>query len=105
MGATPFKTQSFREYQSYLESIAADNSASHNMLIKNLRRALLEELTERQQLMIKMYYIDEIKMADIAKILNVNVSTVSRTINRGLKSLQRCLRYGAKELLREDLRN
>lgn len=102
MGATRFNSRSFNEYKTYIEKMGEDNSLSHQTLARNLGRALEEELTDKQRRVIKMYYIDEIKMVDIAKELGVNVSTVSRTIHRGLAKLKKCLRYGAKELLRED---
>lgn len=103
MGATRFNSRSFNEYKSYIEKMGEDNAKTHSALTKNLGRALHEELTEKQWRVIKMYYVDEIKMTDIAKELNLNVSTVSRTIARGLAKLKKCLRYGAKELLNEDL--
>ena len=38
-------------------------------------------------------------MREIGQKLGVDKSTVSRTIKRGERRLQRCLRYGAKGLL------
>jgi len=59
----------------------------------------LDELTPRQREMVRMYYIDQILMRDIAEKLRVNVSTVSRTIARGRNRLYRVMRYGRRGLL------
>ena len=58
-----------------------------------------EELTQRQDEMIHMYYIDQLPMREISEILGVNVSTVSRTIARGKTRLHKALRYGRRSLL------
>ena len=51
-----------------------------------------------------MYYAQDLNMREIAEILGVDRSTVSRTILRGERRLQRCLRYGAARLLGEPKR-
>jgi RNA polymerase sigma factor (sigma-70 family) len=61
--------------------------------------AINEELTEKQKQYYTMYYIDKISITDIALILGVSKSTVSRTITRATKILHRVLRYSAPHLL------
>lgn len=61
--------------------------------------AMDEELTARQRQMVRMYYLEQKTMPDIARELGVGVSTVSRTIARGRRRLRRCLRYGGSALL------
>ena len=46
-----------------------------------------------------MYYGQGLNMREIGQRLGVDKSTISRTIKRGERRLQRCLRYGAKGLL------
>lgn len=99
MGALLFSSENFNEYRDYIMKLGEDNSRSMSILKRNLRRAINEELTEKQREAMRLYYIEQIKMSDIAKILGVNVSTVSRNIKRGRTRLKKCLRYGAKELL------
>lgn len=101
MGATRFKSEYFNEYKTYMLQLGADNSKTRNRLLRNLRTAVQEELTPRQREFMEQYYFCEKKMTDIAQEAGVNVSTVSRTINRGKARIRRCLRYGARELLRE----
>lgn len=64
-----------------------------------IAQAMEEELTPRQRQMVRMYYIEQKTMPDIAGELGVAVSTVSRTIARGRNRLRRCLRYGGGALL------
>ena len=101
MEDTRFRSEYYNEYREYLLQLGEDNSRSHSILLRNLSRAIREELTDKQWQAMRLYYIDQIKMEDIAEILGVNASTVSRNIARGRARLHRCLRYGAKELLRE----
>lgn len=101
MGAMPFSSEYYNEFAAYIKSLGSDNSNEYSRLKSNLRRALIEELTPRQLQMIKMYYIDGIKMCEIAKMLSVSTPTVSRTISRGRRRLKKCLKYGAGSLLHE----
>ena len=70
-----------------------DNSEQLERLRRNLRKAREQELTPRQRQMLRMYYDEGKTMAKIAMRLNVNKSTVSRTIARGRERLHRYLQY------------
>ncbi len=101
MGALPFNSESYNEYKEYISKLGEDNSQNRSLLRQNLRRAISEELTEKQWEAMRLYYVEGIKMTDIAKMLGVSPSTISRNIKRGREKLKKCLRYGAKELLKE----
>lgn len=58
-----------------------------------VRTALREDLTPRQSQMVRLYYIEQSTMPDIARRLGVNVSTVSRTLAAARVKLKRSLRY------------
>ena len=91
------------EYQFYLRSLyGADNGSTRRRLVKNLRRAIDSELTPRQRQMLTLYFLQGVKMHEIAEELGVNKSTVSRTVSRGKSRLQKCLKYGAAGLLEDD---
>ena len=91
------------EYQFYVRSLyGGDNKASRRQLIRNLRRAMESELTPRQMQIMKLYFMEGEKQCEIAEMLGVNKSTVSRTISRGKLRHQKCLKYGAAGLLSED---
>lgn len=47
-----------------------------------------------------LYYLDQLTMQQVAERLDVNRSTVCRTLQRGEARLRRCLRYGGERLLR-----
>lgn len=83
----------------YARAMASDNSAQMSRVKRNLLRALREDVTPRQREMLLLYYGEQLNMRQIGTRLGVDKSTVSRTIKRGERRLQRCLRYGAKGLL------
>ncbi len=101
MKDTRFNAEYYNEYRDYLMKLGEDNSKTRARLVRNLRRAVMEELTDKQRQAIELYYVRQMKMQDIASLLGVNVSTVSRNIRRGKARLQRCLKYGARELLED----
>ena len=71
-----------------------------NPTARLLGLALREDLTPRQAQMVRLYYLDQHTMGDIAGALGVNISTVSRTLAAARKKLRRCLRYSSRALLR-----
>ena len=83
----------------YSRQMSSDNSQEISRLKRNLIRALWEDITPRQRETMLMYYGQGLNMREIGQKLGVDKSTVSRTIKRGERRLQRCLRYGAKGLL------
>lgn len=67
-----------------------------------LRRAIQEELTERQRTCLLLYYGDRHTMPEIADILNLTRGTVSKHIRKATDRLRRVLQYsaaGAKMLM------
>jgi RNA polymerase sigma factor (sigma-70 family) len=86
----------------YARSIASDNSAQISRVKRNLVRALQEDVTARQREMLLLNYDRRYNMREIGELLGVDKSTVSRTIQRGERRLQRCLRYGAEQFFRQE---
>lgn len=86
----------------YMRETASDNTIQQNRLKRNLSRALCEDVTPRQRDMLLLYYSKRMTMQEIAHRLGVDKSTVSRTIKRGETRLERCLRYGAENLLAKE---
>ena len=87
------------EYQALRKFVKLMEASETGTLADDMAVALEEELTPRQRQMIHLYYVEQMLMRDIARYLNVNVSTVSHTIARGRRRLQRCLRYGGRALM------
>ena len=86
----------------YARAMASDTSAQMSRVKRNLLRALREDVTPRQREMLLLYYGEQLNMRQIGTRLGVDKSTVSRTIKRGERRLQRCLRYGAEAFLAAD---
>jgi len=84
----------------YTRQMATDNSREISRLKRNLIRALKEDVTPRQRQAMLLYYAEGLNMREIGERLGVDKSTISRTIKRGERRLQRCLRYGAEAYLR-----
>lgn len=63
------------------------------LLLRALRAAWIQELTDCQRLYLSHYYRDAMTMQAIAARYGVNVSTVSRTLARARNRLRRVLQY------------
>jgi len=72
---------------------AEDNSLQMERVRRNLRWALESELTPRQRQMVVLYYDRRLSMRQIARLLGVQPSTVTRTLQRARRRLEHSLRY------------
>lgn len=70
-----------------------DNDIQMQRLRRNLKKAIDQELTGRQQTMLLMRYSENCSQTDMATRLGVDKSTVSRTLARARKKLARVLQY------------
>ena len=77
----------------WLRENADDNKERLERLHKNLRRAREQELTRCQQQVLELHYEQGLSVTEIAHLLGVNPSTVSRTMRRAHERLRRCLQY------------
>ena len=77
----------------WLQEESDDNSRRRQRLLHNLTKAVAEELTPRQREMLHLYYYKKCTMAQIAVQLEVNKSTVSRTLGRARQRLHHILQY------------
>ena len=77
----------------WIRENSGDNSEQRARLIRNLRRAIEEDLTPRQRQMIKLYYFEKKNIPQIARELGINKGAVSRTIGRGRNRIRRLLEY------------
>jgi len=85
----------------YARLLSEENSNTGELdrVKQALRRALREEITEKQREYLYLYYSRRMNMKEIGERFGVDKSTVSRTIKRGEERLRRCVRYGARRLL------
>ena len=77
--------------------------ASRNYALNLLGRAMREELSEKQLLYITAYYVDGKTMREIGKMYGVDATTVSRTIARAKKRMEKVLRYSNPTFLKHSL--
>ncbi len=71
----------------------SSNRPERERMKKILARAIRHELTDRQRDCITMYYLEGIKMKDIAVMLHLSKSTVSRHIKSATRKLQKVASY------------
>lgn len=69
------------------------NSDKRRLLLKIMRGIIENELTSRQRETILLYYFKEKNIPEIAEMLGVNRSTVSRTISRGRRNIMEKMKY------------
>ena len=79
--------------QQWQQSSGEDNHQRLERLLRQLPVAVAEELTPRQQQLLRMFYYDGKTVTVIARELAVNKSTVSRTLHRAQERLRKSLRY------------
>lgn len=70
-----------------------DNALRLERMRRNLRMARERELTPRQREVLALYYDQHLTMKQIALRLDINISTVCRTLRRARERLQHSLRY------------
>lgn len=75
-----------------LEGEAPRRMTTPELRQEAFHRALYDNLTERQRTMLMMYYLDHKNTVEIADLLSVNKSTVSRTLHRSVEILRRSMK-------------
>ncbi|MDO5560075.1 MAG: FliA/WhiG family RNA polymerase sigma factor [Oscillospiraceae bacterium] len=72
-----------------------DSAMPENMLMKNeLRRMLktaIENLEERERLVLTLYYFENLTLSDISKVIEVSIQRVSQINARAVSKLRKCL--------------
>lgn len=69
------------------------NQADVKRMKQILMQALSEELTPRQRQCITLYFFDNMNMPEIASLLSLSRSTVSRHIKAAKRKLQNVAKY------------
>ncbi len=68
-----------------------DNKSGHEETIELLQKALDNNLTPKQRLVIKMFYIEQLSYEEIANIVGQNYDWVKNTLHRGRQRLKEVL--------------
>ena len=69
------------------------NAEQLKRLLAHLPRAMDEELTERQRQILRLHFYENMSITQIARELHIQPSTVTRSLQRSARRLQRVLRY------------
>jgi RNA polymerase sigma-70 factor (ECF subfamily) len=72
---------------------ASDNSETIAKVKKIMVKIIKNDLTPRQKELIMLYYYKNMKVTEIAEMLNIDHSTVSRTLSRARKNIMERLKY------------
>lgn len=89
-----FLSDKFGDFISYsLYNQGATNRPELERMKKILYRAIRHELTDRQRECITMFYLNGMKMKDIASQLGLSTSTVSRHISSATRKLRKVASY------------
>ena len=71
----------------------SETGGKQSLMIKIMRSVIENELSERQRQMIGLYYFRRMNVPEIAEMLGVNRSTVSRTLSRGRRNILEKMKY------------
>ena len=77
----------------YLSLRGSDNRPELERMKRILGRAIRRELTDRQRECLSLYYLEGMRMKDIAREMSLSSSTVSRHISAATKKLRRIAAY------------
>lgn len=67
-------------------------------MLRVLKRSMRNELTKRQIECVKMYYFEKLEMKEIARQLDIDISSVSRHLKKARKRLGVVMRYVFRRL-------
>lgn len=85
----------FLAYKAWLNAGGGDNREEIEKLKRALPIILDEYISAKQKKYIMAYYVDRLKIVEIAERYGVNKSTVSRTIQRGINTIYQYLRFAS----------
>ena len=71
----------------------SDNRPERERMKRILTRAIRHELTDRQRDCVTMYYLEGMKMKDIADAMHLSKSTVTRHIQSATRKLRKVASY------------
>lgn len=87
------------EYQYLRRFLKMMGSADRGGLAESVRCSIEEDLTPRQRQLVSMYYLEQMRMQDIADELNIHISTVSRTLKRARDNMKNHLKFSGRAVL------
>lgn len=86
-----------RQFEQWMLSEGEDNRKGLDRLKEILPEVLNEGVTEKQRTYMLHYFVEQKNVCEIAEMYDINVSTVSRGIHRGLNRVYRYIRFAVPE--------
>ena len=99
-GETRMKTVRLSEFREGMVSYVkfgrseSDNASHKRAACKAIDGIIKQELTDKHRETVILYYYENKNMAEIASILGINKSTVSRRLSASRKKIRSLLNYG-----------
>ena len=87
-----------QEYLALRQFLKLAEASDERSMAGRMGALIDQSMTPRQRQLVRLYYIDQVPMQEIADSLGLGVSSVSRTIKRGRVRLRRALDYGGRAL-------
>ncbi|MDK2801865.1 MAG: sigma-70 family RNA polymerase sigma factor [Oscillospiraceae bacterium] len=87
------KIQDFIRDTSYDEDIS--NKKNITKIHKILKEIISNELSNKQKETIILYFYNQKNVTQISKLLDVHKSTVSRNLSRGIKNIEKFIKYNS----------
>lgn len=84
-----------RQFEQWMLSERGDNRKELERMKKIIPAILEECVTEKQRTYMLHYFVEQKNVCEIAEMYDINVSTVSRGIHRGLERVYRYIRFAA----------
>lgn len=81
------------------QNVNSYDESFSEIIYKAIYKAVRLELTEKQRNYFVKYYFEGFTMGEIGELYDVDKATVSRTIKRGRKRLERVLKYVHPKLM------
>lgn len=87
------------EYQYLRKFLKMMVNADKGGLADAVKCSIEEDLTPRQRQLVTMYYLEQMRMQDIADELNIHITTVSRTLKRARCNMKNHLKFSGRAVL------
>lgn len=101
-------TEQFLDRYAFIQWLNAVNDVTdqdHSRVVKMMGQALQEELTEKQMRYVSAYYVEQLSMAKIGERYGIKKTTVSRTIKRAQRRIEKVIRYCSPVFLEESIKS
>ena len=97
--ALRFETESIEDMAEEVGNIAGDEGMRPDLIAENTQfmQALeqaIENLPEREKLIIALYYVEELNLKEIGEVVGVSESRVSQILSATAKQLRKTLQVG-----------